>query len=145
MVNLGGTAATSTSNRLAAILAVLRDQSLVSLCQTTVTLDAAPVVHARGFPTVERLNRCLLAVMVSPTPGARFTPPLAESLARPLARSYSQCLCTSFSNDGTPAPAPKLRGKSPGWTPGQPRSRRIRYPTVRKRFRKPKTDNKKSA
>jgi hypothetical protein len=46
---------------------------------------------------------------------------------------------------GTPAPAPKPRGKSPGWTLGQPRSRRIRYPTVRKRFRKPKTDNKKSA
>lgn len=46
---------------------------------------------------------------------------------------------------GTPAPAPKPRGKSPGWTPGQPRSRRIRYPTVRKRFRKPKANNKKSA
>lgn len=46
---------------------------------------------------------------------------------------------------GTPAPAPKPRGKSPGWTPGQPRSRRIRYPTVRKRFSKPKTDKKKPA
>jgi hypothetical protein len=46
---------------------------------------------------------------------------------------------------GTPAPAPKPRGKSPGWTPGQPRSRRIRYPTVRKRFRKPKASAKKSA
>jgi len=46
---------------------------------------------------------------------------------------------------GTPAPAPKPRGKSPGWTPGQPRSHRIRYPTVKKRFRKPKADNKKSA
>ncbi|QYO67858.1 hypothetical protein [Leptolyngbya sp. 7M] len=44
---------------------------------------------------------------------------------------------------GTPAPAPKPRGQSPGWTPGQPHSRRIRYPTVRKRFRKPKTDKKK--
>lgn len=46
---------------------------------------------------------------------------------------------------GTPAPAPKPRGKSPGWTPGQPRSRRIRYPTVRTRFRKPKAEAKKSA
>lgn len=46
---------------------------------------------------------------------------------------------------GTPAPAPKPRGKSPGWTPGQPRSRRIRYPTVRKRFRKPKAETKESA
>lgn len=43
---------------------------------------------------------------------------------------------------GTPAPDPKPRGKSPGWTVGQPRSRRIRYPTVRKRFRKPKADVK---
>src|SRR5512139_254021 len=46
---------------------------------------------------------------------------------------------------GTPAPAPKPRGKSPGWTPGQPRSRRIRYPPVRKRFRKPKASAQKSA
>jgi hypothetical protein len=45
----------------------------------------------------------------------------------------------------TPALAPKPRGKSPGWTPGLPRARRIRYPTVRKRFRKPKADNKKLA
>ncbi|MBD1864143.1 MULTISPECIES: NF041680 family putative transposase [Trichocoleus] len=46
---------------------------------------------------------------------------------------------------GTPAPEPKPRGKSPGWTPGQPRSRRIRYPTVKKGFRKPKAGAKKSA
>jgi hypothetical protein len=46
---------------------------------------------------------------------------------------------------GTPAPDPKPRGKSPGWTPGQPRSPRTRYPTVRKRFRKPKAGAKKSA
>ncbi len=46
---------------------------------------------------------------------------------------------------GTPAPAPKPRGKSPGWIPGQPRTRRIRYPTVRKRFRKPKANHKKPA
>lgn len=39
---------------------------------------------------------------------------------------------------GTPAPAPKPRGKSPGWTPGQPRSRRIHYPIVKKRLTKPK-------
>lgn len=46
---------------------------------------------------------------------------------------------------GTPAPAPKVRGKSPGWTPGQPRCRRIRYPTVKKRFTRPKKTAKKSA
>lgn len=46
---------------------------------------------------------------------------------------------------GSPAPQPKPRGKSPGWTPGQPRSRRIRYPTVKKRFTKPKAAAQKSA
>ncbi|WP_100897059.1 hypothetical protein [Nostoc flagelliforme] len=33
---------------------------------------------------------------------------------------------------GTPAADPKPRGKSPGWPQGQPRNRRIRYPTVKK-------------
>lgn len=46
---------------------------------------------------------------------------------------------------GTPAPAPKPRGKSPGWMPGRTRSPRTRYPTVRKRFRKPKSEAKKPA
>lgn len=46
---------------------------------------------------------------------------------------------------GTPAPEPKPRGKSPGWTPGKPRSRRTRYPTVKKRFVKPKGPAKKFA
>lgn len=46
---------------------------------------------------------------------------------------------------GTPAPDPKPRGKSPGWTPGHPRSRRIRYPTVKKRFRKPKPQAQQAA
>jgi hypothetical protein len=39
---------------------------------------------------------------------------------------------------GTPAPAPEPRGKSPGWTPDQPRSRRIHYPLVKQLFTKPK-------
>ena len=38
---------------------------------------------------------------------------------------------------GTPAAQPKPRGKSPGWPEGQPRSRRIRYPTVKKGTAKP--------
>jgi hypothetical protein len=46
---------------------------------------------------------------------------------------------------GSPAPAPKPRGKSPGWTPGKPRTRRLRYPTVKKRFAKPKAGTKNSA
>ena len=33
---------------------------------------------------------------------------------------------------GTPCLAPKLRGKSPGWLPGTQRTKRIRYPVVKK-------------
>ncbi|MFB2833634.1 hypothetical protein [Floridanema evergladense] len=35
---------------------------------------------------------------------------------------------------GTPANSPKLRGKSPGWEPGQQRLQRTRYPIVKKAF-----------
>ncbi len=38
----------------------------------------------------------------------------------------------------TPAQPPKPRGKSPGWPPGQPRSRRTRYPVVKKGFNRRK-------
>ena len=41
---------------------------------------------------------------------------------------------------GTPASAPKPRGKSPGWQKGKVRKRKIRYPLVKKgkgRARKP--------
>lgn len=46
---------------------------------------------------------------------------------------------------GSPAPDPKPRGKSPGWLTGRVRARRIRYPTVRKGFKKPNTPEIKSA
>ena len=39
---------------------------------------------------------------------------------------------------GTPALAPKPRGKSPGWTKGRKRSKRPRYPVVKKGFSQPK-------
>ncbi|MBW4489491.1 MAG: transposase [Trichocoleus desertorum ATA4-8-CV12] len=39
---------------------------------------------------------------------------------------------------GSPAPNPKPRGKSPGWLPGRTRTRRIRYPIVKKGFKRPK-------
>lgn len=45
----------------------------------------------------------------------------------------------------TPAKPPKPRGKSPGWTTGQPRSRRIRYPIVKKRTSKPRKRTSESA
>jgi hypothetical protein len=46
---------------------------------------------------------------------------------------------------GTPAGSPKPRGKSPGWEPGKPRQRRIRYPIVRKTTPKPRKEQEKSA
>ncbi|MEP0873834.1 hypothetical protein NDA01_29435, partial [Trichocoleus desertorum AS-A10] len=39
---------------------------------------------------------------------------------------------------GTPAQVPKLRGKSPGWTKGQPRTPGVRAPIVKKRYSKRK-------
>ena len=39
---------------------------------------------------------------------------------------------------GTPAKAPKPRGKSPGWPKGQARSAKVRYPSVKKRASKRK-------
>ncbi len=45
---------------------------------------------------------------------------------------------------GTPACPPKLRGKSPGWTKGRKRRRRIRYPVVKKGFSRPRKTTKKS-
>ena len=41
---------------------------------------------------------------------------------------------------GTPTTSPKPRGKSPGWEPGKPRSRKNRYPTVKKRLNKPRKE-----
>lgn len=40
----------------------------------------------------------------------------------------------------TPADAPKPRGKSPGWTPGKSRLRRIRCPIVKKRANSPRKE-----
>jgi hypothetical protein len=45
---------------------------------------------------------------------------------------------------GTPARAPKVRGKSDGWIKGKPRRPSIRYPVVKKGFSRPITPTKKS-
>ncbi|MDF5737992.1 MULTISPECIES: hypothetical protein [unclassified Nostoc] len=50
-----------------------------------------------------------------------------------------------FAAIGTPAVPPKPRGKSPGWTEGQTRTRRIRYPTVKKSTTKQKKQMPQSA
>lgn len=58
-----------------------------------------------------------------------------------VANAFAQVLAVI----GSPAPDPKPRGKSPGWSPGKPRTRRLRYPTVKKRFTKPKATPEQSA
>ena len=45
---------------------------------------------------------------------------------------------------GTPARAPKPRGKSPGWQKGKKRTKRIRYPVVKKGFSRGKKEKQKS-
>ena len=46
---------------------------------------------------------------------------------------------------GTPAVAPKLRGKSPGWTEGNKRTKRTRYPVVKKGKARHKKRSKKAS
>ncbi|QFS48738.1 hypothetical protein GXM_06232 [Nostoc sphaeroides CCNUC1] len=57
----------------------------------------------------------------------------------------AQAMGEVFAAIGTPAQAPKPRGKSPGWPEGQTRTRRIRYPTVKKSTTKPKKQTQQSA
>lgn len=46
---------------------------------------------------------------------------------------------------GSPATDPKPRGNSPGWQPGRSRTRRTRYPVVKKGFARPRQPHRKSA
>lgn len=46
---------------------------------------------------------------------------------------------------GTPVQPPKPRGKSPGWTEGNTRTKPPRYPTVKKRVARPKKSPKVAA
>ncbi len=48
-------------------------------------------------------------------------------------------------NGKSQAQPPKPRGKSSGWSEGQPHTRRIRYPTVKKNTTKSKNKLPKSA
>jgi hypothetical protein len=50
-----------------------------------------------------------------------------------------QGLSATFGQIGTPAQAPKTRGKSPGWPTGRPRTRPQRYKVVKKGQTSPKT------
>ncbi len=64
--------------------------------------------------------------------------PWQKPLPVPSAGRVADSFATLLIRIGSPAPDPKPRGKSPGWPPGRLRTRRIRYPTVKKGFKKPK-------
>jgi hypothetical protein len=57
----------------------------------------------------------------------------------------AQAMGGVFAAIGTPSVPPKPRGKSPGWTTGKVRLRRISYPTVKKTTTKRKKEQSKSA
>jgi len=56
-----------------------------------------------------------------------------------------QSLAVLLAGIGTPACAPKPRGKSPGWEKGRPRTKRTRYPLVKKHPKMVKKRPKKPA
>ncbi len=57
----------------------------------------------------------------------------------------AQSMGAIFAVIGTPAQPPKSRGKSPGWPTGQPRTRKIRCPIVKKGTYRPQKQHSKSA
>ncbi|RMG12544.1 MAG: hypothetical protein D6728_06550, partial [Cyanobacteria bacterium J055] len=56
--------------------------------------------------------------------------PLSETSLSP--GRVAPAFCSLLLAIGTPARPPKLRGNSPGWLKGDPRTPRKRYPTVKK-------------
>lgn len=67
--------------------------------------------------------------------------PLKEKTPGRVANGFAAILV----NIGSPAEHPKPRGKSPGWPKGKKRTRRPRYPTIKKTYSKPKSDTKTAA
>lgn len=57
----------------------------------------------------------------------------------------AQSMAGVFAAIATPAQPPKSRGKSPGWSTGQPRPRKIRCPIVKKGTTRPKKQQSNSA
>jgi hypothetical protein len=55
-------------------------------------------------------------------------------------------VCIRLQNlPSSPITVETLRATSPGWEPGKPRQRRIRYPIVKKTTPKPRKEQAKSA
>ena len=76
---------------------------------------------------------------------ADHTLPWQKPMAQPTPGRVAHGFGTLLLTLGTPAKAVKPRGKSPGWPPGKARTPRQRFPTVRKRYSKPKSSAKRSA
>ena len=71
--------------------------------------------------------------------------PWQKPLAHPTPGRVANGFATILANIGTPARSPKPRGKSPGWPTGKARKHRKRFPTVRKSYSKPKSQQKVAA
>ena len=71
--------------------------------------------------------------------------PWQKSMAKLTPGRVAQAMGGVLAAIGTPTSPPKPRGKSLGWTPGKARTRRIRYPIVKKTATKPLKEQQKSA
>lgn len=71
--------------------------------------------------------------------------PWQKTIAKLTPGRVAQAMGGVLTAIGTPAQAPKPRGKSPGWPTGEPRQSRIRYPVVKKGTQKAQKRLKKSA
>lgn len=71
--------------------------------------------------------------------------PWQKKLTHPTPGRIANGYAAILANIGTPAQVPKPRGKSSGWTTGRSRKTRPRFPTVRKSYRKSKSQQKTAA
>ncbi|ASC73177.1 hypothetical protein XM38_041390 [Halomicronema hongdechloris C2206] len=70
--------------------------------------------------------------------GAQHCLPWQKLMTQPAPGRVANGFAAILVAVGTPASSPKPRGKSPGWPTGQQRALRPRFPSVRKRYSKPK-------
>ncbi|WP_407888607.1 hypothetical protein [Scytonema sp. NUACC26] len=71
--------------------------------------------------------------------------PWQKSITNLTPGRVAQSMGAVFTAIGTPSHPPKPRGKSPGWSIGQPRRRKIRCPIVKKSTSRPKKQQSKLA
>lgn len=66
--------------------------------------------------------------------------PWQKPLAKQTPGRVTQAFAAILARIGSPAQFPKPRGKSPGWPTGKTQTPRIRFPTVRKQYSRPKPE-----